>query len=132
MTVFRISVVVQSTNRQSAVHSYEQLFASPPVREFQIQGRDLVVTAFEGFSILSGSAEALSPARDLRATVFVSSLEEIEDLLVKTGWTREGALDPAHSMLARDSDGNLLEFVEKPADEPKSTEPAKEIQPDRV
>jgi hypothetical protein len=73
------------------------------------------VTIFAGFSVLSGSAEALAPIRDLRATVFVDSLKEMEELLVETGWTREGALGSKGSMLARDPDGNLVEFVEEPA-----------------
>jgi hypothetical protein len=51
--------------------------------------------------------------------VFVSSLKEIEELIVETGWTREGTLGSTGSMLARDPDGNLLEFVEEPAGEPR-------------
>lgn len=115
MTILRTSAVFQCNDLQSALHRYNQLFASHPIREFQIPGRDLTVTAFGGFSILSGSAEALAPVRDLRATVFVSSLKEIEELIAATGWTREGALGPTGSMLARDPDGNLLEFVEEPS-----------------
>jgi hypothetical protein len=114
VTVLRVSAVIQCKD-PSAVRLYEQLFASRPIHEFRIPGRELVVTAFAGFSVLSGSAEALAPVRDLRATVFVSSLKEIEELIVETGWTREGALGPEGSMLARDPDGNLLEFVEEPS-----------------
>ena len=102
----------------STVHRYEQLFEAHPIEEFRVPGRDLVVTAFAGFSDTSGSPEALAPVRDLRATVFVDSLKETEELLVETGWTREGALGSAGGVLARDPDGNLLEFVELP-DEPK-------------
>ena len=119
MRTLRTSIIVQSTDLQNALRRYKQLFASHPIREFQVPGSDLVVTAFAGFSILSGSAEALAPVRDLRATVFVSSLKEIEELIVETGWTKEGTLGSTGSMLARDLDGNLLEFVEEPADEPK-------------
>jgi hypothetical protein len=60
MTVFRASVIVHSTDLQGALHRYEQLFAAHPIHEFHIPGRDLVVTAFAGFSVLSGSAEALA------------------------------------------------------------------------
>jgi hypothetical protein len=117
VTVIRASAVFQCKD-PGAIHRYEQLFASHPIREFRIPGRELVVTAFAGFSVLSGSAEALAPVRDLRATVFVSSLKEIEELIFEAGWTREGALGPTGSILARDPDGNLLEFVEESADEP--------------
>jgi hypothetical protein len=72
------------------------------------------VTAFAGFSVLSGTAEALAPVRDLRATLFVDSLKELEKLLVETGWTREGSLGSKGSLLSRDPDGNLIEFVEEP------------------
>jgi hypothetical protein len=113
MRVLRVSGIVHSTDRQSALDRYRQLFAVQPLDEFHIPGRDLVVTAFAGFSVLSGTAEALAPVRDLRATVFVDSLKKIEKLLVETGWTREGTLGSTGSMLARDPDGNLIEFVEE-------------------
>jgi hypothetical protein len=41
------------------------------------------------------------------------TLKKIEKLLVETGWTREGTLGSTGSMLARDPDGNLIEFVEE-------------------
>jgi hypothetical protein len=115
MTVTRASVVVQSTNRQGALDRYKGLLGAPPLNEFPIPGADLVVTVFAGLSVLSGSAEALAPVRDLHATVFVESLKEVEELLIETGWAREGSLGATGSLLARDTDGNLLEFVEEPA-----------------
>jgi hypothetical protein len=118
MMVTRASVVVQSTNRQGAVDRYKSLLGAPPLNEFQIPGADLVVTAFAGLSVLSGSAEALAPVRDLHATIYVESLKEVGELLVETGWAREGPLGATGSLLARDPDGNLLEFVEEPALEP--------------
>jgi hypothetical protein len=120
MKVLRASVVVHSTDRESTLHRYQRLFAAHPIAEFHIPGRDLVVTVFPGLSVLSGSAEALAPVRDLRATVFVDSLKETEELLDKMGWIREGTLGSSTgSILARDPDGNLLEFVEEPAGAPK-------------
>jgi hypothetical protein len=113
--VLRTSVIFQSTDREAALHRYERLFATHPANEFQIPGRQLVASAFAGFSILSGSSEALAPVRDLRATVFVDSLQEIEKQLVETGWTKEGTLGPkGGSLLVRDPDGNLLEFARSP------------------
>jgi hypothetical protein len=116
--VLRTSVIIHSTDHPRALSRYRQLLAVPPIAEFQLPGRDLVVTAFAGLSVLSGSAEAMAPVRDLRATVFVDSLEELAELLIETGWTREGALGPASSWLARDAEGNLLEFVEEVPPDP--------------
>jgi len=121
MKVLRASVIFQTTDRQAALRRYERLFATHPVIEFQIPRRELVVSAFAGFSVLSGSSEALAPVRDLRGTVFVDSLQEIEKQLVETGWTKEGTLGSTDSFLARDPDGNLLEFVQEPGDEPAKT-----------
>jgi hypothetical protein len=42
----------------------------------------------------------------------------MEERLVTAGWKMEGTLGPAGNVLARDPDGNMLEFVE-------------EVQPDR-
>lgn len=50
--------------------------------------------------------------RDLLATVFVADLPRIRDLLAATGWTGEGSLGPGASLLAREQDGGLFEFVE--------------------
>jgi hypothetical protein len=117
VTAPRVSVIFDSTDRQRALNRYQRLLGTRPVAEFQIPGQELVVTAFAKFSVLSGSAEALAPVRDLRATVFVSSLKEVAKFLVETGWAREGSLGTTGSVLARDPDGNLLEFVEEPAAE---------------
>jgi hypothetical protein len=108
-----LSVIVLSTDRLTALSRYEQLFGAGPINEFHIPGSELVVSALAGLSVLSGPAEALAPVRDLRATVFVASLKEVEEVAAETGWKREGALGPTGSMLVRDPDGNLLEFVEE-------------------
>jgi hypothetical protein len=127
VTVLRVSVILQSTDRQRALERYQRLVGARPAAEFHIPGRELVVTAFAGFSVLSGSAEALARVRALRATVFVDSLKETERQLVEAGWTSEGALGPTGSLLSRDPDGNLLEFVEELTDHQgrieRSTEP---------
>jgi hypothetical protein len=115
--VLRASFILHSTDRQAALLRYEQLFETRPVTEFPIPGRDLVATAFAGFSVLSGRANALGPLRDLRGIVFVDSLREVEKKLIETGWKKEGSLGSSDSLLARDPDGNLLEFVEEPVDE---------------
>ena len=118
MTVFSVSVIVQSNDRQSAIDRYQRLLGAHPIDEFHIPGRGLMATVFAGFSVLSGTPEALAPVRDLRAIVFVDSLKEMEGRLVKAGWKLEGSLGTAGNVLARDPDGNLLEFVEEAADEP--------------
>jgi hypothetical protein len=113
LKVIRASVILQSNDKQAAVNRYEQLFSTPPMREFRIPGRELIVSAFAGFSVLSGSNESLASLRDLRATVFVESLKETMERLIGNGWRKEGTLGSAGSILARDIDGNLLEFVEE-------------------
>jgi hypothetical protein len=118
VTVLKVSVIVQSSDRQGATERYQRLFASTPVDEFPIPGHDLVATVFAGLSVLSGAPEALAPLRDLRGIVFVESLKEMAGRIAKSGWKIEGTLGPAGNVLARDPDGNLLEFVEQPADEP--------------
>ena len=72
------------------------------------------MTVFPGISLLSGPAEALAYFGDLRCTVFVDSLAETAELLGQAGWTEEGSLGDEGSLLARDSDGNLFEFVQTP------------------
>jgi hypothetical protein len=46
--------------------------------------------------------------------VFVESLADARTDLLKDGWTAVGSLGGPSSLLARDPDGNVLEFVENP------------------
>ena len=112
MNVLGSAAIVRSTDRASAVSRFTAIFGVPPLHEFQIEGRDLSVTVFPGVSVLAGSASALAVLADLRATVFVGSLSEAEAELRAGGWMTEGPLGGGASLLARDPDGNLLEFVE--------------------
>jgi hypothetical protein len=112
MSVLSISAVVQSTDHDAAVQRYELLLGTTPRREFTIPGRGLTVTVFPGISIISGAPGALAPIQALRATVFVDSLPETKARLTRTGWTTEGSLGSGTSLLARDLDGTLAEFVE--------------------
>ena len=111
MSVSRISVVAHSTDHDAAVQRY-QLLLGIPAHEFTIPERDLTVTVFPGLSVISGTADALSSVRDLRATAFVDSLAETRAQLAESGWTTEGSLGAGNSLVARDPDGMLAEFVE--------------------
>ena len=113
MNVLGSVAIVRSTDRDAAVRRYEALFGVPPLNEFPIADRKLNVAVFPGLSVLSGEPAALALLTDLRATVFVGSLRETEAELRLTGWTMEGPLGAGASLLARDPDGNLIEFVEK-------------------
>ena len=115
MNVLGSAAIVQSTDRAGAVGRFAAIFGAPPLHEFQIDGRDLSVSVFPGVSVLAGPASALEALAGLRATVFVGSLSEAEAELRAGGWTTEGALGGGASLLARDPDGNLIEFVENPA-----------------
>jgi hypothetical protein len=112
MNVLGSAAIIPSTDRAGAVGRFTAIFGVPPLHEFQIDGRDLSVSVFPGVSVLAGPASALEALTGLRATVFVGSLAEAEAELRAGGWTTEGALGGEASLLARDPDGNLLEFVE--------------------
>ena len=114
MNILSSNAIVRSTDREAAVARYRALFGAPPLLEFSIAGRELHVAAFPGISVLSGEATALASLSDLRAIVFVSSLHETEAELRQSGWTTEGSLVGDAGVLARDPDGNLIEFVENP------------------
>jgi catechol 2,3-dioxygenase-like lactoylglutathione lyase family enzyme len=114
MNVLGSAAVVRSTDRDAAVRRYEALFGVPPLNEFPIVDWKLNVAVFPGLSVLSGEPSALARLADLRAMVFVGSLRETEVELRQTGWATEGPLGPGASLLARDPDGNLIEFVENP------------------
>jgi hypothetical protein len=114
MNVLGSSAIVRSTDHSAAVRRYQALLGAPPLNEFPITDRALTVTIFPGLSVLSGELSALSPLAELRATVFVGSLRETEAELRQNGWSTEGPLGAGASLLARDPDGNLIEFVEDP------------------
>jgi hypothetical protein len=114
MNVLGSVAIVRSTDREGAVRRFAAIYAAQPLHEFPIEGRDLKVSGFPGISILSGPQAALAELANLRASIFVGSLAEVEVELRETGWTIEGALGAGASLLARDPDGNLLEFVENP------------------
>ena len=114
MKILGSAAIVRSSDREGAVRRFAAIFGTAPIHEFPIEGRDLNVSVFPGVSVLSGPASALAELADLRATVFVDSLSDAETELHKEGWTTAGELGGGASLLARDPDGNLLEFVENP------------------
>ncbi len=81
--------------------------------EFQSPNSGLTVTVLPGLSILSGTETALLSAEALVATVFVDSLEATEARLEETGWTLVESLGSPGSVLARDVDAAVFEFVER-------------------
>jgi hypothetical protein len=117
MRILGSAAIVRSSDREAAVRRFTAMFGAPPINEFPIEARGLNVSVFPGVSVLSGPAMALAELADLRATVFVDSLVDAEAELHREGWTTAGELGGAASLLARDPDGNLLEFVETPGEE---------------
>jgi hypothetical protein len=115
MAITGLAVVVKSTDRDAAVAQYCALLESDLLDEFTIGDTGLTVSVLPGISILSGTTAALSQAKALVATAFVDSLEEMQGQLVKTGWDVGGSLGSPNSILARDADGSMIEFVEQPS-----------------
>jgi hypothetical protein len=114
MSVLGLNLVVKSTDHSAAVERYSALLESHFLQEFEIADRGLTVTVFPGLSVLSGPEEALSPLESLVASAFVDSIDTTREKLVKTGWTMAGSLGSPKSLLARDPDGSIMEFVEQP------------------
>jgi acetyl esterase len=123
VTVQGISVVVKSKDREGAVGRYSALLESHDLEEFEIEGTGLTVTVFRGLSILSGTEAALSRAESLIASAFVDSLATTKERLVDSGWTIVGSLGSPNSLLARDADGSVIEFVERPDGSSRSNRP---------
>jgi hypothetical protein len=109
-----MSVVVKTTDRGAAVEQYGALLESDVLEEFEIEDSGLTVTVFPGLSILSGTEAALSRAASLVATAFVDSLETTKAKLAETGWTMAGSLGSPDSLLGRDANGSIIEFVQRP------------------
>lgn len=113
MSVLSINVVVPSTHHDEAVERYKTLLDADVTAQFELPGGSFTVTVLPGISILSGSVEDLAPARELRASLIVDSLAPTRELLERTGWIIDGTLGSDGSLLARDPDGTLFEFVER-------------------
>lgn len=114
MKILGSAAIVRSTDREAAVRRFAAIFGAPPIHEFPIEGLDLSVSVFPGVSVLTGPATALDEFAELRASVFVDSLAGVEAELESHGWITGGSLGEGASLLARDPDGNLVEFVENP------------------
>jgi hypothetical protein len=115
MSVQSIALVVKSTDHDAAVQRYSSLLESDLIEEFAIGDTGLTVSVLPGVSILSGTEDALSRADSLVASTFVDSLATTQSRLEATGWTITGSLGSPGSILARDPDGYVIEFVEPPA-----------------
>jgi hypothetical protein len=113
MSVQRIALVVKSTDRTAAVQRYRTLLESDVIEEFAITDTGLTVSVLAGVSILSGSEEALAQADSLVASALVDSLATTRAQLEAAGWTITGSLGSPGSILARDADGYIIEFVEQ-------------------
>jgi hypothetical protein len=114
VSVLSIVVVVPTTQLDATLERHRSLLEKDVIEQFSIPGRDLTVTVLPGLSILSGDEHALASVKALRATFIVDSLKLTRELLERTGCVVEGSLGSGASMLARDPDGNLFEFVEGP------------------
>jgi hypothetical protein len=112
MSVLNVAVVVTSANRDTAVERYKKLLDADVLTQFDLPGGSFTVTVLPGISILSGSDQSLGPVRELRASVMVDSLVLTREKLERTGWKVDGNLGTPNSLIARDPDNNLIEFVE--------------------
>ncbi len=113
MSVLNIAVVVASTNHDAAVARYKELLGADVITQFELPGGSFTVSVLPGISILSGNEQVLAPVRELRASLMVDSLALTRERLEHTGWIVDGTLGAPGSFIARDPDGNVVEFVER-------------------
>lgn len=116
MKILGSAAIVRSTDSDAAVRRYQALFGGPPLHEFSKVDWQLKVAVFPGLSVLSGEPSALALLAELRATLFVGSLRDAEAELRQAGWATERSVGPGASLLARDPEGNMIEFVERPGE----------------
>ncbi|MFB5267656.1 VOC family protein [Paenibacillus enshidis] len=98
----------------STVTYYESLANQPMDRRWDIPEAGLSLATVYPYVIVSGSPEALEPARSLRAVVYVDSMNELKDELKKQNTLiirdQHGPIGP--SIFVQHPDGSFIEYVE--------------------
>lgn len=107
-------IPVFTTQLDKTVAYYESLANRPFDRRWDIPEAGLSLATVYPYVIVSGSPEALEPARSLRAVVYVDSMNELKDKLIQqeTLIVREqhGPIGP--SIFVQHNDGSFIEYVE--------------------
>ena len=116
MNVLGSVAIVRSTDHGAALQRYEALLGVPPLHEFPIVDRELSVAVFPGLSVLSGEPSALALLGVYgRRSLSVPSARPRWNC-DRPGGPRRALFGRGGQLLARDPDGNLIEFVENPGD----------------
>jgi hypothetical protein len=115
MKIVGVSVPVLTADIERAILHYEALTAERVKTRFVVPERRLTIALLGSVTLISGDEQALAPLRELRASFLVDSLVDFEAHLRSTGATILQAPTPTpvgRSMVARDVEGTVLEFVE--------------------
>jgi len=99
---------------EQTITYYETITNHPSDRRWDIPEAGLHLATVYPYVIVSGSKEALEPAKTLRAVVYVDSIAELTTILHKNGTPilrdQHGPIGP--SIFVQHPDGGFIEYVE--------------------
>jgi predicted enzyme related to lactoylglutathione lyase len=114
MKIIKHFIPVFVNDLEQTVKYYERLVGKPSDRQWEIPEAGFKLATVEPYVIVSGSDEALEPAKTLRSVVYVDSIEELKAFLSKEGTSiirdQHGPVGP--SLFVEHSDGAFIEYVE--------------------
>lgn len=114
MKIINHFIPVFTEQLELTVAYYESLANRPMDRTWNIPEAGLSLATVYPYVIVSGSPEALEPARSLRAVVYVDSMDELKVELKKQNTLivrdQHGPIGP--SVFVQHPDGSFIEYVE--------------------
>lgn len=115
MKILGVTVPIFTTEFEPSVMAYEKLVGEAVNRRFEVPSKGVSMAKIGNFLIVGGTEEALSPLRQIRATLQVNSLDTYFEHLSSIGAT---ILQPptdtptGRNMIAKGGDGLVFEYVE--------------------
>ncbi|MGF9696668.1 MULTISPECIES: VOC family protein [Paenibacillus] len=114
MKIINHFIPVFTEQLESTVAYYESLANRSMDRTWDIPEAGLSLATVYPYVIVSGSVEAMEPARSLRAVVYVDSMTELKEELKKQNTVivrdQYGPIGP--SVFVQHPDGCFIEYVE--------------------